>query len=327
MTQNNKFSLTIARNRLLIARNAERKNPAFPHKNLHERRNALTNPRMTTTKTIELSYFRALTNLIQPLFQITKDRVFPNLKKITDQRKKEMKVDSSGTIITETIEGVDFKFAQIASQQQTKTLVEGFANTISEINKNELDNQFLSVLAVIPMRSEPYLADQISNFVEINASLIKGIPEKFKSDIENILRFGVENGDSNLTIQNKIFQAFGMAQNRAALIATDQTGKFFGRLNELRQKESGILTYFWQSAEDERVRPKLGLPPGTASKIISHRKLNRKKFSWDRPPVSGVNGEKQHPGIPIRCRCVAIPNFEDILQLPLLPQLMIPAAA
>jgi uncharacterized protein with gpF-like domain len=35
-------------------------------------------------------------------------------------------------------------------------------------------------------------------------------------------------------------------------------------------------------------------------------------FEWKNPPVSGTNGEKLHPGMPIRCRCYAEPILDDI---------------
>lgn len=321
------FRLNLTKNRVLLMRNALGENPLFPSKNRLRPSATGINPHMISTKSIELSYFRALRNLIQPLFDITQERIFPDLKNITAQRKKEITIDqSSGQMITNTFEGIKIQVGEIFPEEETRDLAQGFAETISRFNSGELDKQFVSVLGVNPLRSEPYLVPEVENFVETNVSLIQSIPEKFLSDIQTIIRTGVENGESNTTLQNKIFQRFGVTRNRAALIAADQVGKFFGKLNELRQKESGISSYIWQTAEDERVRPALGLSPKQAAKVVSHRKLNEKIISWEKPPVSGVRGERQHPGIPIRCRCIAIPNFNDILTIPLLSQIMLPFA-
>lgn len=54
---------------------------------------------------------------------------------------------------------------------------------------------------------------------------------------------------------------------------------------------AGIEEYIWRTAGDNRVRP-------------AHILRNGKKFKWDRPPLDG------HPGMAIRCRCVAIPVID-----------------
>ncbi|MAK31420.1 minor capsid protein, partial [Acinetobacter sp.] len=82
--------------------------------------------------------------------------------------------------------------------------------------------------------------------------------------------------------------------SRARLIAADQMGKVNGQINKARQLSMGVETYVWQTAKDERVRK-------------DHQHKQGKTFRWDDPPTGG------HPGEPIRCRCTALPNYEDIL--------------
>ena len=77
-------------------------------------------------------------------------------------------------------------------------------------------------------------------------------------------------------------------ENRAILIGSDQVGKLNGRLMEYWQRSAGIKEYRWQTMMDDRVRP-------------LHRDRQGLIFQWDKPPSDG------HPGMAIRCRCVADP--------------------
>lgn len=70
-------------------------------------------------------------------------------------------------------------------------------------------------------------------------------------------------------------------------------GKINSNINKQRQLDLGVESYTWQTAKDERVR-------------TDHRHKQGKNFRWDEPPSGG------HPGEPIGCRCVALPNYDDI---------------
>ena len=67
---------------------------------------------------------------------------------------------------------------------------------------------------------------------------------------------------------------------------------FSALINELRQRDLGILQYVWRSRDDGKVRS-------------SHAQYDDQVFSWDNPPVGG------HPGQAFNCRCHAEPYFQD----------------
>ncbi|MFI2130386.1 minor capsid protein [Lysinibacillus fusiformis] len=63
-----------------------------------------------------------------------------------------------------------------------------------------------------------------------------------------------------------------------------------------RHQNIGIEKFTWYDSADELVRK-------------SHKELSGKVFSYDDPPT--VNGRVVLPGEDYRCRCVAIPVFEN----------------
>lgn len=143
--------------------------------------------------------------------------------------------------------------------------------------------------------NENWQAVARSVFVQENLDLIKSI----KSQTLEKIRYKM--GDMVMQAQDNALQASELSdmiqdvaqneRNRADLIARDQIGKLNGRMAQFRQQSAGIDRYIWRTSHDERVRP-------------SHQLRDGKEFEWAKPPPDG------NPGIPIRCRCIAIPVID-----------------
>ena len=130
--------------------------------------------------------------------------------------------------------------------------------------------------------------------IEANVALIKSIPNQYADKLEALVHNALQTGQTNEELAQAIKQLGVSTDYRARLIASDQMGKINGNINKARQVSMGVETYVWLSAKDERVR-------------LDHQHKDGKTFRWDDPPSDG------HPGEPIRCRCTALPNYEDIL--------------
>ncbi len=87
----------------------------------------------------------------------------------------------------------------------------------------------------------------------------------------------------------------GMTERDARRIARDQIGKLNADFNEARQTDLGVVSYFWRTMNDNRVRH-------------DHRDRDGREYRWSNPPEDG------HPGRPINCRCYAEPNFAPVLE-------------
>ncbi|HCV3155069.1 phage head morphogenesis protein [Acinetobacter baumannii] len=138
------------------------------------------------------------------------------------------------------------------------------------------------------------IQDEVDLNITANVSLIKSIPQQYADKLEVLITNALQTGQTNEELAKAIKQLGLSTDYRARLIASDQMGKINGQINQARQLSMGVETYTWQTAKDERVRP-------------DHQHKQGKTFRWDSPPDGG------HPGQPIRCRCTALPNYEDIL--------------
>lgn len=271
-------------------------------------------PKQRGTVALEIDYFKEIMQLIGPFFEIVKEVLIPSLPDLVAKHKQEIRLDQSfGEDLTKNFGDIQIQVGQIVTETRIIETAATAGIKTSNVQRRQLIKQFQSVLGINPLLNEPYLQAQLANFTTDNVALIKTIPAQSLQRLETTLRVQIEQGVSTREIFKTISSEFDIARNRAKLIARDQIGKFYGSLNGLRQQETGITHYFWQTAEDERVRPALGLKLKSALKVISHRRLNKKRFAWNKPPVSGTRGEKLHPGAPILCRCQAQPDFGPFL--------------
>jgi len=193
---------------------------------------------------------------------------------------------------------------------------------ISEYSLAEHNRVIKSAIGVSPVSSEPWLASKEAEFVRDNANLITNLENETARDIERIVRDGIRAGESTPSIQAKIIQKVGIgtleksplkmsAANRARLIARDQTAKFYGELNKLRQQNIGLTWYVWRTSLDERVR-------------ADHSALEGMLCDWDDDSIYSDDGGEtwqsrtsgMYDGIPgsdYSCRCYSEPYFDNIL--------------
>lgn len=130
--------------------------------------------------------------------------------------------------------------------------------------------------------------------IKENVALIKSIRSNFTDRLEKTIYQSIGDGGGVGTIAKALTKTTQMANNHAALIANDQTGKILGQLDAYRSQRAGAGQYIWQSMEDARVRPRHQELDGTIQRYND--------------PDGGDNG--MLPGEPIRCRCVALPIFD-----------------
>lgn len=170
---------------------------------------------------------------------------------------------------------------------------------VSDFQRQQLRRQFsaslgIDILGAAVLRAEPYLPGEIDRFTEDNVGLIRRLSSSYFEDVERLVVDAIRGGTRAPALAEAIQRRTGAADRHAALIARDQVGKFFGRLNEVRQTKLGVDRYRWMTVRDNRVR-------------LEHVDRHGDFFEWGSPPEDG------HPGHPINCRCWADPDVSALL--------------
>ena len=144
----------------------------------------------------------------------------------------------------------------------------------------------------------------LEQWIRENLDLISTIPKELTAKLESTIMDGFAAGASVRDIAEDVERICKTNKSRARFIARDQIGKLQSRISQHQQEDAGVEEYVWSTSQDSRVRD-------------SHRRLNRKKFRWDDPPVvDPKTGRRCHPGEDYGCRCVALPVFNLNITLP-----------
>jgi SPP1 gp7 family putative phage head morphogenesis protein len=143
------------------------------------------------------------------------------------------------------------------------------------------------------------IAHKMDAAVKWNASLIQSIPEQYFGKLGDLVSSGWADGKRWESLVADIQNLGDVTEERAKVIARDQTAKMNSAFNQTRQQSVGIEKYEWSTSQDERVRE-------------THAELDGKTFRWDEPgPLAGtIDGAPCHAGEDILCRCTALPVFD-----------------
>jgi len=246
-------------------------------------------PRFRSIKGLQRSYLRDLKPLLSLMREVVAQNVVPLLAPIIQQlqnlrpRADSVRLDDFADDIDRAMKEARIQFARKYTPEEIAILIKKHANRIEQFSAEEIDRVFGAVLGIDIARVEPWMATEIKSFVNENVSLIKSIPEQFFDRVEQTVIREVKAGSLTGEIADEIQHIYGVSESRAALIARDQTSKFNGSLNHLRQANVGIKKYIWRTSRDERVRE-------------SHAEKEGETFSWDDPPA-----DTGHPGDDINC--------------------------
>lgn len=261
------------------------------------------------TKKVERYYRAQLNSLIRLMSKRVKEDVLPVIKEEKAEYRQGMgdsmpdyTADAWSDRVIQAIQAVAGEFISGAFAQQYERIAQ---QTVSMAESESTQAFVESVNQAVGVDMSKMIDNEgLREYTEAaayqNAQLVKNIPEKYFTGIENAVLGGVRGGDAPSTIAKKITEQTGIAGRRANEIARDQTAKLTGEITERRQRQAGIKYFQWITSKDERVgddhrraaQRDVGYGPGT--------------YKWSKPPKEGVPGNSTRPN----CRCTAKPIFE-----------------
>lgn len=136
------------------------------------------------------------------------------------------------------------------------------------------------------------VAERVQQLTQANIALIKSIPSQYLDKVMLAVTQAQIKGLPTSELAKEIQKIGKITENRAMLIARDQSSKLNAALTQARHESLGVLRYEWSTSGDERVRD-------------SHSEKDGQIFEYAHPPE-----DTGHPGHDINCRCVQIPVFD-----------------
>lgn len=187
--------------------------------------------------------------------------------------------------IGRTFDAFEERIRTLETQARDKAVIAG--NEAQLVHRTQQERQ-LAAVGIDMFREAPELVGIVQAFTRVNTRLIQSIPRDELRRVESVLIDGIREGRRHEAVAKDIQREFGIAENRAKLIARDQMGKIASDLSRARMESNGVRRGVWRTSEDERVRPQ-------------HEQRNGRPFDLSR----GIGGER--PGEPVQCRCYTEP--------------------
>jgi SPP1 gp7 family putative phage head morphogenesis protein len=249
----------------------------------------------------EVAYRAALRRLVEDLGGLLRSELDANGQAIIDMAALNRNDDDSPIRPTGWVDLLIQLLARVASgvitsQRRAEAAMAALSGRTSDINLREWRELVRSSYGVDILRGEPWLAEQLSAWEQVNLGLIQSVPQNVVDQLRTQMTQAVSQGTSLRSLKTIVRERLGVADSRAELIARDQIAKLNADLTQRRQTAIGVTSYVWRTMGDERVRE-------------SHRSHNGKAYRWDKPPAG-----TGHPGHDVRCRCYADPVLPEMTE-------------
>lgn len=266
-------------------------------------------PKQAPPRPIEREYAKAIQAIVREAAAAVTREITPQLARWSEEARAELdrldaeRSDGIGQRIAAFIRRVGDQLLASIRPTALDELAERFARRTSTWNRAQIDRQVKAAVGVDVFVAEPNLAPLVDTFVAENVALIRNVPQQFMTNVEGIVLRGVTSGTLPRDIAEQLADEEGVALRRAKNIARDQVGKFYGRLNAVRQQRLGVKTYTWRDAGDNRVRPE-------------HEERDGKVYAWNpedaTEEIEYLPPENQ-PGQEPMCRCFGDANVDELL--------------
>lgn len=176
---------------------------------------------------------------------------------------------------------------KVAELEKVAREIAGSAiNAAQRTHKGQQRTQ-LQQIGVSVFTEAPELRAVMRSFVGTNTTLIRSLPTQQLARTKAIIADGIRRGRRQESVARDIAAEFGIAENRAALIARDQIGKANADLSRHRMQANGVTKAVWRTVSSQP-RPAHAAREGRVYKISR-----------------GLSGVR--PGDEPNCQCYAEP--------------------
>lgn len=154
------------------------------------------------------------------------------------------------------------------------------------------------------IRVEPDLSPAMVETIkeEWSENTKRYIKDFLSDEVESLRQMVGENaweGKRHSEVVSELISEFGVTKRRAEFIARQETHLAMTALKKAGLQRANLPYYRWECVVGS---PKHPVRP-------MHKALEGQVFSWDDPPITAPNGDRNHPGQDYNCRCVARPLF------------------
>lgn len=144
--------------------------------------------------------------------------------------------------------------------------------------------------------------EQFNEILKLNVQLIRDARADILEKVQNTIQDSFVSGLSLNDLKEEIKKVANYSDNRAKLIAYDQTRKAQGAYCISAYNKAGVSKFKW-------------IHSGGGKPRKLHKQYNGKIFDYNDPPIiDEKTGTKGYPSQLINCKCQMIPIWDDVVQ-------------
>lgn len=247
---------------------------------------------------VGVSYNADLQRIVREIAKDINTQLMPLIRNLEPQYTSDSvavnTVDTWVDVLTGALTLLKNKWSSQAFKDLSSRISNQFVRSADQVNEKRFD------IGLDVFTGSQELNDYLDASVFDNTRLIQSIPDQYLTQVESIVMTNVRAGGRPVSIAKQLSKQFGVTENRARMIARDQTAKINGDLSSKRQQNVGFEYFQWITSEDSRVRDR---HDDISDKVTAYGKGI---YRWDNPPLSD-RGTPIIPGQDFQCRCIARP--------------------
>ena len=164
---------------------------------------------------------------------------------------------------------------------------------------NQLKKHLRKAGFTVRLQMSPYTEEMLKAAMGENVGLIKSIGVQYLGKVEQSVWASVKGGFDLGTLSQELQHAYGVARNRADLIARDQGAKANAVIEQARRKELGITKAIWKKST------------GGKTHREDHAKADGTVFDVGKGCL--ISGEWLLPSQAINCKCYSLSVIDGII--------------
>jgi len=197
----------------------------------------------------------------------------------------------------QTLAGIDDRLSKILPEEIADKLK---AEKIFETSLWRTDNSVASSLdgiTVSPKLSKEVRAKIAEEYTHDIRRSIKDWAEEEVVKLRKEIQAHTFAGKRYEDVVESIEKRYQVSRTKAKFLARQETNLLMTKFKEARYTNAGVNEYRWGTVVGS---PKHPVRP-------MHKRLDKKIFSWDNPPITSDDGSRNNPGQDYNCRCFARP--------------------
>lgn len=239
-------------------------------------------------------YRKSLESMIQDMLA-DYDRQITRLIKT----RPELTMDAPAKPIRQTLNELSAKWGAIFAQK-AQALADRLIGQVDRVSHTTLNASLREMSGGLTIKTPAMpaaLRARLSASVAENIALIRSIPDTYHGKLSGIILRSVQQGGTGTAqLLDEIKSLNVVTENRAELIAVDQTKKINSAMNTERMRSAGVNKFEWIHSGGGKEPREL------------HVRYDGQIFDINDPPIIDERtGERGMPGVLLNCKCKARP--------------------